>query len=162
MSRFRDNTNRIVLMLGALVFLFTSSSLQACVVAGGDCVSVQQAHSQALAEMLGHAPAPNDSQVHATKAHSQHASTEHSDDDCCQLISANTGDISNAQVSNPSASQLSPQWFHLHFASLSSFHYIDFAQREIFSPPPEFSLVFHSPAISSLNAGRAPPLAVLA
>ena len=162
MSRFRDNTNRIVLMLGALVFLFISSNLQACVIAGGDCVSVQQAHSQASAEMQCHVPATINQQVNAVSTHSEHNTSEHTDHDCCQLISANTGDIANVQISNLSTSQLSPQWFHLHLASLSSCHYIDFAQREIFSPPPEFSSVFHSPAVSSLNAGRAPPSAVLA
>lgn len=149
-------------MLGALFFLFISSNLQACVMAGGDCVNMQQVHSQAMAEMHCCAPVPNKTQIQATNTHSQHASSEHTDDDCCQLIPADLGDIANAQVSNPSTSQLSPQWFYIHFASLSSFHYIGFAQREIISPPPDFSSVLHSPSATSLNAGRAPPSAVLA
>jgi hypothetical protein len=149
-------------MLGALFFLFISSNLQACVMAGGDCVNMQQARSQAMTEMHCHVLAPNNSQIHAASAHSQHSTSGHSDHDCCQLIPADLGNIANAQVSNPSASQLSPQWFYIHFARLSSSHYIGFAQREIISPPPEFSSVLHSPAVIFLNAGRAPPPAVLA
>jgi hypothetical protein len=149
-------------MLGALFFLFISGNLQACVMAGGDCVNMQQEHSQAMTEMHCHMPASNDSQIHAVSAHSQPPTSGHTDHDCCQLIPADLVNLVNAQVSNPSASQLSPQWFYIHFANLSSYHYIGFAQREIISPPPEFSSIFHSSSVSSFNAGRAPPPAVLA
>jgi hypothetical protein len=161
MLKFRDDINRIVLMLGALFFLFISSNLQACVLAGGDCVNMQQAQSQ-MAEMSCHAPAPDDSHIEATNAHSPQTSAGHSDDDCCQLIPADLVNIANAQVSSSSTSQLSPQWFHLHFASLSSVHYIGFAQREIISPPPEFSRIIHSTSLSSVTVGRAPPSPMLA
>jgi len=149
-------------MLGALFFLFISSNLQACVLAGGDCVNMQQAHSQPMAKMQCHEPAINSAQLEVVNVPSQHTSSGQTGDDCCQLIPVDLVDIANAQVSNPSASQLTSQWFHLHFASLSSSPCIGFAQREIIFPPPGFSSLFHSSFTSSCNVGRAPPSSMLA
>jgi hypothetical protein len=164
MLQFRDNTTKYVLLLGALFFLFISSSTQACVLAGHDCAKPAQVKSSAQMNLQCHIPAPE--QIHASSAsnHLSQASSQDIDGECCQLIPADLNNLAQAQVSNISAQQFSSDWFHLQFASAfySSFYRINFAQREIISPPSQNSSVVSSSPISFLNAGRAPPSVVLA
>lgn len=159
MLQFRDNTNKFVMALGALLFLFISSSTQACVLADHDCASSTQIN--APVSMQCHMPMQEQIDASSTHSHLLQASSHDKDGECCQLIPADLGDFAKAQVSNPSAQQSSPDWFHLQFASaLYASVYSLFAQREIISPPSQSSPVVSSSLISSLNAGRAPPLAV--
>mgnify|MGYP001152597660 CR=1 FL=1 len=164
MLQFRDNTTKFVMLLGALLFLFVSSSTQACVLAGHDCAKPAQMNTLVQAGMQCHMPMQN--QVHASSpnSHLLQVSSHDNDGECCQLIPADLGDFAKAQVSNISASQFSPDWFHhqLTSAFYSSFYSINFAQREIISPPSQNSSAVSSSPISSLNAGRAPPSAVWA
>jgi hypothetical protein len=150
--------------LGALLFLFISSSTQACVLAGHDFADSHQTHSS-VQSVHSHASAQDHVQAQSATSHLQQISAHPDcDGDCCQLVPADLNNLARAQVSNPSVQQFSSDWFHLQFTSAlySSFYLINFAQREIISPPSQNSSVVSPSPISSLNAGRAPPLAVLA
>jgi len=162
MRQFRDNTNKFVMVLGALLFLFVSSSTQACVLADHDCVNPTQVNAPVA--MQCHMPMQTQAHATAPNSHLLQASSPDNDGECCQLIPADLGDLAKAQVSNPSVQQFSSDWFHLQFTSAlySPFYFINFAQREIISPPSQNSSAVSSSFISFLNAGRAPPSAVLA
>lgn len=164
MLQFRDNTTKYIMLLGAVFFLFISSSTQACVLAGHDFADSHPAHSS-LQSAHHHVLAQDHVQAPATASHLQQIPPHPDcDGDCCQLVPADLNNLARAQVSNPSVQQFSSDWFHLQFASAlySSFYLINFAQREIISPPSQTPSVVSSSPVSSLNAGRAPPSAVLA
>jgi|GEM_PF-4324830 len=165
MSKFRDNPYKYILALGALFFLFVSSSTQACVLADHVCAKLTQVNAPTETGVQCHIPVQR--QVHASSPinHSlQHSSPNNdNDEECCQLIPADLGDLATAQVSNPSFQQFSSDWFHLQLANTfySSFYIFDFTQREIISPHSQNSSTVPSSPIFPLNSGRAPPPAVL-
>ena len=164
MLQFRDNTTKYVMLLGALFFLFISSSTQACVLAGHNFADSHSSHSSSQSAH-DHAPAQDHIQVQSAASHLQQIPAHPDcDGDCCQLAPADLNNLARAQVSNPSVQQFSSDWFHLQSTSafFSSFYSINFAQREIISPHSQTSSVVSSSPISSLHAGRAPPSAVLA
>ena len=163
MLKIRDNTYKYILALGALFFLLVSSSTQACVLADHDCGKLTQVNAPTQTGVQCHIPVQR--QVHASSPinHSLQHSSPNNDEECCQLIPADLGDLAQAQVSNLSAQQFSPDWFHLQLTNVfySSFSSFDFAQREIISPHSHNSSVVPSSPIFPLNSGRAPPPAVL-
>jgi hypothetical protein len=164
MLQFRDKTTKYIMLLGALFFLFISSSTQACVLAGHDSADSQPVN--ASVQSVHHHATPQDhvQAQSATNHFQQIAAHPDCDSDCCQLVPADLNNLARAQVSNLSVQQFSSDWFHLQFTSAlySSFYLINFAQREITSSPPQTSSVVSPSPISSLNAGRAPPSTVLA
>lgn len=164
MLQLRDNTTKYIILLGALFFLFMSSSAQACALEGHDLANLPSAHPSSQIDQH-HVHAHDHAEVPTTSDHHQQA-PDHPDCDgeCCQLVQADLNNLSRSQVNSFSVQQFSSDWFYLQLASgfYSSFHFIDFAQREIISPPSQDPSAVSSSPISSLNAGRAPPSAVLA
>lgn len=161
MLRFRDTTTKYVILLGALFFLFISSSTQACVLTDHDCVNSMQMHAPAPMGMQCHIPMPE--HVHApANGHFAQASPDMGGE-CCHLIPADLGDFAKVQISNPSAQQFSSDWFqHQLSNAFYSFYSVNFVQDEIMFPPWQTSSVVSSSPISSCNAGRAPPSSLLA
>lgn len=158
MLQFRDNTTKYIMLLGALCFLFISSSTQACVLAGHECAEPSRVDPAAQVSLQCHASMPQQADSSSSSELLQ-ASSHQTHTECCQLLPADLGDFAKVQASNISSQQLSSDWFQSQLAGAfcASFNRLSLVQCEINAPPPQITSAVSSSLFFTLHHGRAPP-----
>jgi len=162
MPRFRDTTYKYILLLGAVLFLFATGKSQACLLADHDCSSPVPMNVAEQVDVGCHAPSPWPMSAPQNAGHelsSSHHSQQQPNHECCQLIPADLGGNGQIAISTNSHQQSSSDWFNLQLANsfLYSSYPIQFAQREIASPPWQDNAAVSSSLVFPLYSGRAPP-----